>query len=284
MYVMFEAFKVVDDNEMSLPEFWKNFKVDKCIKHVARAWSEVSASTLNKSWKQILPSFFQGEPTVENVEAEAIRQEIEQVVSRRDTREALQFDHLHERVDDVIDFFSLTNQELEMINKEGATLSEKQRGNEEPMEDSDSESCCGSETAEEVYFGDIAEGEFEERIAESEDVFKKRDESGIEVDEEENVDDEEEIMKWKEVEKDCHWDQNLESRIDESLIDDGSTMDDESIDESSAGGLQNVNNDHDYTDKPNLHGIPLDLINQLSNEQTRDMINYLVAKLTLIKD
>lgn len=90
--------------------------------------------------------------------------------------------------------------------------------------------------------------------------------------------------------------ESVESLLDVSQNVDEGMNDDESIDDEESMLVDDtVENDdcelsvdehnslsvHDYWQKPNIEGIPLDLIEKLSNVQKRNVINYVLSTMKL---
>lgn len=222
--VMFEAFVKVDKGETTLAKYLKEFKIDSCIRHVAKAWDEVSVGTMHRSWKQLLPGMFETEEAADDKEGDEDDDddELDRVLIGRDVEEKAQFDHIleHVDVDDVVDIYSLTDQEKEMI------IEQKEITNEGNNLDK----------VQEVEIEDAREDTVKSLVV---------DENG-----------------------------------DESLTDYGDDDDNDASmanDDKSTIDANSFLQDHDYSNVPNIYGIPTERINRLSKQEKKNLIQYILA-------
>lgn len=108
--VQLDVFDKVDNHGMTLAEYWKDFKINRCIEETGKAWEEVSEGTLNKSWKKLYPSMFEGT-------AAESEQNVDLVIDIEEEAKkyASEVDHILEPVGDISDCRCLSEEEIARI-------------------------------------------------------------------------------------------------------------------------------------------------------------------------
>lgn len=69
-----KAIQVMDDEGLTLSEFWKSYKIHNAIENIGAAWSEIKTSSINKVWKPLCPQLLETSETVADKTESEIRE------------------------------------------------------------------------------------------------------------------------------------------------------------------------------------------------------------------